>query len=179
MSTTKAKSVREIEYGFPYTNATNFYFEVLSGGEVRPVDRKVSSTQDTFNEVYKRIKNNESILYVTWTNNYNTELFMVDDITGFAKAFGFMQETEYKFSWSVSEEHCGSQSNWMDIEIIGELDLDIGNFYSYLYSRFGWEIDKYRGVKYEKINGRKIVTLAIKSDTIVGSRGEHNLNMVN
>jgi len=53
-----------------------------------------------------RIKNKESELYVAWLGKWSTDLFLVDDITAFANAFGLECSDACSFpsfQWRLSD----------------------------------------------------------------------------
>ncbi|MEK5033429.1 hypothetical protein MKY96_18390 [Paenibacillus sp. FSL R7-0302] len=72
---------------FPYSASTICYFEVGGGGDVSQVYHKNKSDRLKILEIYNRVSSKETTLYAVWPGKYSSDLFIIDDLDAFAKAF--------------------------------------------------------------------------------------------
>jgi len=72
---------------FPYTMSTVCYFEVDKNGSVLQVPHKNKSDRSNLLEVYKRAVDKTTTLYAVWPGKWSSDLFIIDDLDAFAKAF--------------------------------------------------------------------------------------------
>jgi hypothetical protein len=75
---------------FPYGISTVCYFEVDKNGNVSQVYHKNKSDRPKLLGAYNRVKNNTTTLYAVWPGNWSSDLFIIDDLDAFAKAFNFI-----------------------------------------------------------------------------------------
>lgn len=80
------RSAKETK-NFPYSMSTVCYFEVDKSGNVSEVYHKNKSDKPKILEVYQRIMNKITTLYAVWPGNWRSDLFIIDDLDAFAKAF--------------------------------------------------------------------------------------------
>ena len=88
------RKASEVEY-FPYTNSTNCYIEVGFNNSVSSLSHKNKSDRPGIEAAYNRVLLGSSRLYCAWPGNYRTDLFIIDDLNSFAKAFGIACEGEH------------------------------------------------------------------------------------
>lgn len=81
------RSARESDR-FPYKMSTMCYFEVNNDGKVTQIPHKNKCDFDGIFDAYLRAKNHKSTLYAVWPGNYRSDLFLIDDLSQFAQAFG-------------------------------------------------------------------------------------------
>ena len=72
---------------FPYEMSTICYFEVDRNGIVSQIPHKNKSDRPGVFEAYKNAINKTSALYAVWPGNWKSDLFIIDDLSEFAKAF--------------------------------------------------------------------------------------------
>lgn len=83
------RSAKEVD-NFPYSSSIVCYFEVGKNGNVSQVYHKNKSDRPNVLEVYQRVINKTTTLYAVWPGNYRSDLFIIDDLNAFAKAFNFI-----------------------------------------------------------------------------------------
>lgn len=83
------RSAKEVD-NFPYSSSIVCYFEVDKNGNVSQVYHKNKSDRPNVLEAYQRVMNKTTTLYAVWPGNYRSDLFIIDDINAFAKAFNFI-----------------------------------------------------------------------------------------
>jgi len=74
---------------FPYTMSTVCYFEVDKKGNTNRIHHKNKSDKQEVFESYKRALKKITTLYAVWPGNWSSDLFIIDDLDAFAKAFDF------------------------------------------------------------------------------------------
>lgn len=72
---------------FPYTNKKLCYIEVGKDGSVLDIPHKNKSDRSYVSESYRRALSGESAIYAVWPGDWSSDLFMIDDLDAFAKAF--------------------------------------------------------------------------------------------
>lgn len=75
---------------FPYAMGKVCYFEVDKNGKVSQVYHKNQSDRPKLLEAYQRGINKTTTLYAVWPGNWSSDLFIIDDLDAFAKAFNFI-----------------------------------------------------------------------------------------
>ncbi|WP_339313445.1 hypothetical protein [Paenibacillus sp. FSL M7-0896] len=80
------RSAKEAE-NFPYGASTICYFEVDERGNVSQVHHKNKSDRLKILEIYNRVMSKETTLYAVWPGRWSSDLFIIDDLDAFAKAF--------------------------------------------------------------------------------------------
>ena len=75
---------------FPYDANTVCYFEVDGSGNVSQLYHKNKSDKPGILQAYQRVMNKETTLYAVWPGKWSSDLFSIDDLDAFAKAFDFM-----------------------------------------------------------------------------------------
>lgn len=83
------RSAKETD-NFPYGVSTVCYFEVDKNGNVSQVYHKNKSDRAKVLEAYQRVMNKTTTLYAVWPGNWSSDLFIIDDLDAFAKAFTFI-----------------------------------------------------------------------------------------
>lgn len=83
------RSVKEAD-NFPYGMSKVCYFEVDKNGVVSQVYHKNKSDRLKLLETYQRVMNKTTMLYAVWPGNWSSDLFIIDDLEAFAKAFNFI-----------------------------------------------------------------------------------------
>lgn len=72
---------------FPYTMDTVCYIEVDCCGNVAQVPHKNKSDRPDILAAYQRAVSEESVLYAVWPGRWSSDLFAIDDLDAFARAF--------------------------------------------------------------------------------------------
>lgn len=72
---------------FPYCASTVCYFEVDKSGNVSQLYHKNKSDRAEVLEAYHRVFNKTTTLFAVWPGNWRSDLFIIDDLDAFAKAF--------------------------------------------------------------------------------------------
>jgi hypothetical protein len=80
------RSAKKAEY-FPYNIGTVCYIEVDTNGNVSQLPHKNKSDRQKVLEAYQRVVSNTSALYAVWPGKWSSDLFVIDDLDAFAKAF--------------------------------------------------------------------------------------------
>ncbi|HCS73611.1 MAG TPA: hypothetical protein DIW17_07040 [Clostridiales bacterium] len=75
---------------FPYEMSTVCYFEVDKNGDVSQVYHKNKSDRPKVLEAYQRAMNKTTTLYAVWPGRWSSDLFIIDDLDAFAKAFNLI-----------------------------------------------------------------------------------------
>ncbi|WP_217559974.1 hypothetical protein [Paenibacillus sp. GbtcB18] len=75
---------------FPYSMSTVCYFEVDKNDHVSQVYHKNKSDRPKLLEAYHRVINKTTTLHAVWPGNWSSDLFIIDDLDAFAKAFNFI-----------------------------------------------------------------------------------------
>jgi len=132
---------------FPFLNPTNCYFEIQKGGQVINIPHKNRSDLRFIQESYERVKNDGSRLYVVWPGKWSADLFIVDNMTAFANAFGIESDEGFgipPFRWKISDyDKQEGQSAWVEINFAGGFKLDNNNiraFAEFVRKNIGWDI---------------------------------------
>lgn len=73
----------EVEYGFPYGSKIVCYIEHTSDNRIVHIQNYAQQKRD----VYFRVKSGESKLYAVWPGQYSSDLFEIDDIDEYGKAY--------------------------------------------------------------------------------------------
>ncbi|QIK57953.1 hypothetical protein G7059_08905 [Erysipelothrix sp. HDW6A] len=76
------KKASEVEF-FPYNSRHNCYMVINDNGKLEQIQHGV----DNMKELYEKVKNNDSDLYIVWPGRYRSDLFIVDNLELFAEAF--------------------------------------------------------------------------------------------
>lgn len=72
---------------FPYTAKYCCLIEVRKNNIVEQITHYRKMDLDDVKNAYLRAANNESVLYYVWPGNYRSDMFVVDDLDQFSKAF--------------------------------------------------------------------------------------------
>lgn len=76
------RKASEEEY-FPYDSKLVCYIELTKEKEIRQIQNYVQEKRD----IYFRVKNEGSKLYAVWLGQYRSDLFEIDDIELYGKAY--------------------------------------------------------------------------------------------
>jgi len=82
------RSAKESD-NFPYNMKTVCYFEVDKQGNTNHIHHKNKSDKQGVFESYLRAVKKDTTLYAVWPGNWSSDLFIIDDLDAFAKAFNF------------------------------------------------------------------------------------------
>ena len=82
----RMRSAKDAE-NFPYGMSTLCYFEVDNVGNVLQVPHKNKSNRQNVLEAYNRAVDKTTTLYAVWPGNWRSDLFIIDDLSAFAKEF--------------------------------------------------------------------------------------------
>ena len=127
---------------FPYTLATMCYLEVGSGGEV---------TYGRDEGTYVRVRAGESRLYAVWPGQWSSDLFAIDDVEEFGRAFGIVHDEdrtgladhEHQVRWSVSPYEDRPSAAYINIDVQFDCGCAIRNlrtFASQMRQQRGWDV---------------------------------------
>lgn len=127
---------------FPYKLGAMCYIEVLANGEVR-------FGKD--HEAYKRALAGQSRLYAAWPGQWRSDLFAIDDLTPYARAFGIMHDAErtglaehdHDISWSVNDSEPNPRAAYLSIDLrlnCGCKIRDLRTFAAQMRRQRGWDI---------------------------------------
>ena len=72
---------------FPYTERRCCLIEVRKDNLIEQITHYRKMDLDEVKNAYLRAVNKESVLYYVWPGNYTSDLFIVDDLDQFLKAF--------------------------------------------------------------------------------------------
>lgn len=72
---------------FPYKMSTLCYFEVDKAGKVTQIPHKNKSDLPGVATAYARAVTQATSLYAVWPGNWSSDLFLIDSLEQFAKAF--------------------------------------------------------------------------------------------
>lgn len=72
---------------FPYGMSPVCYFEVDKNGNVTQIYHKNKSDRPMVLEAYQRVMNKTTTMYAVWPGNWSSDLFIIDDLDAFARAF--------------------------------------------------------------------------------------------
>lgn len=72
---------------FPYEMKLVCYFEVDKSGNVKQVNHITISERPKLFDAYRRAKNQATTLYAVWPGQYKSDLFIIDDLKAFARAY--------------------------------------------------------------------------------------------
>lgn len=72
---------------FPYEASTVCYFEVDEHGALSQLYHKNKLDRPRVQQTYQRVINKETTLYAVWPGRWSSDLFIIDDLDAFTKAF--------------------------------------------------------------------------------------------
>ena len=76
------RKATEADY-FPYDSKLVCYIELTKDGKMEQVQNYVAEKR----EVYSRVKSGKSKLYAVWPGQWRSDLFEIDDIDAYGKAY--------------------------------------------------------------------------------------------
>ena len=76
------RKATEADY-FPYDSNLVCYIELTKDGKMEQVQNYVADKRS----VYWRVKNGESKLYAVWPGQWRSDLFVINDIDAYGKAY--------------------------------------------------------------------------------------------
>lgn len=125
---------------FPFLSTSLCYYELINN-ELVNLDRD----EELLQKAYERCKNNNSKLYVSWHGMHRTDMFEIDDLPSFARAFHFEKaEHEHDIEWHISNIDAGNGYVYVDIEFKCGCTFDgsdgIRRMYKDLLEQKGWEM---------------------------------------
>lgn len=71
---------------FPYRLSTVCYFEVYNDGHIKRIHHKNKSDIDEVENAYNNAKKKITTVYAVWPGNWQSDLFIIDDIEAFINA---------------------------------------------------------------------------------------------
>ena len=80
------RSAKATDY-FPYKISTLCYFEVDKAGKVTQIPHKNKSDLPGVAAAYARAVSQATSLYAVWPGKWSSDLFLIDGLEQFAKAF--------------------------------------------------------------------------------------------
>ncbi|MBV8933657.1 MAG: hypothetical protein JOZ47_04185 [Kutzneria sp.] len=127
---------------FPYTLSTVCYIEVSSGGTV------------TFGRdagTYERARSGASRLYAVWPGQYRSDLFVIDDLDDYARAFGIVHDErrtgladhEHRVRWSISPYETNPNGSYVSVEVRFDCGCeikDLAAFAKHMREQKGWAV---------------------------------------
>lgn len=137
------RSASAVGKNFPYTLKTVCYIEVSNDGTV------------TFNSggraAYDRAAAGESRLFAVWPGDYRSDLFAIDDLDEYAKAFGIVPDAErtgladheHQVRWELSPYEKKPTGTYIDITVwldCGCRIKDRETFAEHMRKQKGWHI---------------------------------------
>lgn len=69
--------------GFPYNSRRNCYIIINENGELEQIRYTVQAMKD----LYTQVVNNNLNIFIVWPGNYTSDIFLVDDMNAFGRAF--------------------------------------------------------------------------------------------
>ena len=135
---------------FPYTDPTVCYIAVDAEGHVGQVDRD----KDSILKAYQKACDQTHRLYAVWPGKYKSDLFEIDDLAAFARAFDIVgPETpvhRHDLSWHLSSIDDG-KSTYAMVEVVFNCGCElthsnIKRIASELYDQMGWQMTTSRGI---------------------------------
>lgn len=132
---------------FPYRLSTMCYLEVRPDGAV---------SFGIESDSYKRAVAGESRLYAVWPGKWSSELYAIDNIHEFARAFGIVNDQdrtgladhEHQVRWSVSQFEANPAGTYIGIDVrldCGCVIRDIEAFAAQMRQQQGWDVITSRG----------------------------------
>lgn len=119
------RSARESD-NFPYASKQVCYIEVDKLCNVSQVDHNNSAMQAAYNNA----ANGKSELFAVWPGNYQSDLFIIDDLNALADAFGISRPDSHvhQLDWVLSNIDNGKSSYaYVDIIFHCGCKLNINN----------------------------------------------------
>ena len=127
---------------FPYTLATMCYIEIRDDGSV---------THGRDDDTYGRATSGASRLFAVWPGQWRSDLFAIDDLDQYAKAFGLLHDPErtgladhdHEIRWSVSPHEQKPLGSYISIMV--QMDCgcrikDIRAFAAQMKQQRGWDL---------------------------------------
>lgn len=127
---------------FPYTSSTICYIEVHEDGHV---------THGRDADTDERAVRGTSRLFAVWPGQWRSDLFAVDDLDEYARAFGHVHDAErsgladheHAVRWSMSPYETKPRGSYVAIEV--RLDCgcrirDLGAFAKQMKDQRGWDL---------------------------------------
>ncbi|GAA2442511.1 hypothetical protein GCM10010191_68540 [Actinomadura vinacea] len=132
---------------FPYGLSTMCYIEVRSDGTV---------THGRDAGTYQRARDGESRLFAVWPGKWKSDLFAIDDLDQYAKAFGIVHDEErtglsehaHEVRWAIDRFAGDSAGAWIGINVwldCGCEIRDLRTFAAQMREQQGWDIATSRG----------------------------------
>ncbi len=132
---------------FPYRLTTICYVEIHQNGNV---------AHGTDAGTYQRALAGESRLFAVWPGQYRSDLFVIDDLDQYARAFGIVHdeertglaEHEHRVRWSTSDFEDSPGGTYINIDVwldCGCEIRDLDTFASQMRDQRGWHIVTSRG----------------------------------
>ena len=72
---------------FPYNLKLLCYIEIFNDGTVKQIPHINKSDREYVRQAYERVLAGQSSLYAVWPGKWSSDLFIIDDLSAFAKAF--------------------------------------------------------------------------------------------
>ena len=175
------RNVSDME-DFPFLNSANCYFEIQNDGQVIHIPHKNRSDFRFIQESYMRVKNNNSKLYVVLPGKWSADLFIVDDMTVFANAFGIEPDEGFNipsFRWKISEyDKREGRLVWVEVIFACGFRLTQSNiraFAEFASKNIGWDVSVSKGIS----GGENMITneihhvISVKRNTLSTPEGEY------
>lgn len=132
---------------FPYRLRTMCYIEVHKDGQV---------THGRDADTYRRATAGESRLFAVWPGEWSSDLFAIDDLDQYARAFGIVHDEErtgladheHRVRWTISSSEDKPHGTYVSIDVrldCGCTIRDLTTFASQMREQKGWHIVTSRG----------------------------------
>lgn len=179
------RSAKEAGRSFPYDMDTMCYMEVLSDATVTNTQHKMVRDREGLQEVYERVKTGASKLYAAWPGNYSTDLFEIDDLEAFAKAFGLdtgAPKHIHSFTWKKADYQF-NEGSFVSIEVrfacgcYQQEQIDIREFAGFANHHLGWEVvtGTAHGTQDKRGNRKPYSYMRVRAKYLKGTKGEFNM----
>ena len=153
---------------FPYSWEAICYIEVASNGKITQVECKKSDIEN----VYNRVKGGGSLLYAVWPGDYNSELFIVDDLNKLVDAYGINRDNLHihDIKWQINKyDNPKSRYASVDIEFQCGCKFNYGtikNLALDLKKQLGWEVATTTGMGTSISNQGCVYTIRVLRKTL-------------
>lgn len=138
----KPRSAGAMGAEFPYEMQTMCYIEVAKDGEV---------TFGRDSGTYQRARSGESRLYAVWPGRWRSDLFTIDDLDEYARAFGIVHDEKrtgladhrHGVQWSTHPHEPNPNSSYITIELRLDCGCEIRDlkvFAEQMREQQGWNV---------------------------------------
>ncbi|ROP39064.1 hypothetical protein [Saccharothrix texasensis] len=141
------RSAGALKADFPYTLQTMCYVEVHQDGTVR-------FGHD--GDAYERARSGESRLFAVWPGEWSSDMFAIDDLDEYARAFGIVHDEkrtglaahQHDVTWRTDPHESKPNGSYVGIELrlaCGCEVNDLATFARQMGEQQGWDVATSRG----------------------------------